>query len=837
MNVHLLQPRIRELLFAVFIVLGAGVPVSAQSGAYRNLITAINTEVADTIAGMNLAVTQVNPLAQNGDVDITILQSGGSGNPYIYQIKYTPDPGFTGVDTFALQLHYVGNFPYLVYKAYRVSVYPSLVTGRPDFAITTVGTPVAIDVLSNDEGTQMPLYVSEIPLVNNGTASINASGQVVFTPDAGFTGVAHVNYVVCDAVNTCKTVQVNIGVNNSAPSSDTIRVATGKNTKLVIPLTYDGYTLFQAPTHGVVVLPNSQSFSYSPDINYTGTDQFVLSLNYSGTTVYKTVILDVLNTPTQNTMAMDDYVFTPTDEPITFNVRENDIGNLLVKSWVTPATLQGTISNTNGSGDVTFTPNPGFNGVATFYYRIGNMYVSNLEMAAVNVIVGNMNPAAATYDLTTPRETPFVINYQIPFIGFDFSIVDPPDNGFCSFFPGYTTQDINGQSVSGYNLLVYTPDNDFIGTDEFEVTYCLTANGQCRNVKVVMNVVDVFSSNGPYCINDCVWAGDVNSDGIVNNKDILPLGYYLGFDGFVRPDASLEWYGQYAENWDNPYTGSPVDAKHADTDGDGTIRTDDTLAISLFYGQTHNFVPLIPPTAKNLPFYYNVLTPDPQVGDLVEVEVSLGSAVHPVIDVYGFTFDLTLSPTIKDSALNMTYYNNSWLNLNSPSLWFEKNPQQGRLETAFTRTGGLSASGYGIIGKFDFIVIDIIHGAKPYEKPHLKVTVDPTLMWGDGATTAGGAQVLEIPLRSEPQADKPSTENDLFVYPSPASDRVSVHLNGSETIESLSVFDATGKTVYDSGETSAEHLDLNVADFPEGFYVVTVQTQSGRFVKKIQVQR
>ena len=68
MNVHLLQPRIRELLFAFLLSIAAGVPVSAQSGAYKNLITSKNAAVNDTIAGVNLAVSKVNPLAQHGDV-------------------------------------------------------------------------------------------------------------------------------------------------------------------------------------------------------------------------------------------------------------------------------------------------------------------------------------------------------------------------------------------------------------------------------------------------------------------------------------------------------------------------------------------------------------------------------------------------------------------------------------------------------------------------------------------------------------------------------------------------------------------------------------------------
>lgn len=840
MNVHLLQPRIRVLLFASLFLCVNGVYLAAQNNAYKNLFTAKDLAVADTISGVNLAVSKVNPLAKHGDVTITILQSGGAGNPYIYRINYQPDPGFTGVDTFALQLNYVGGYPYLVYRAFRVSVYPSIVTGRPDYAVTTAGTPVAIDVLANDTGSNLPLSVTSLPLVNNGTASINANNEVVFTPAAGFSGVAHVNYVLCDALNSCKTSHISIGVNNNAiPPNDTIRVATAKNTKLVIPLTYDGYTLFQSPVNGSVVVQNGQSFSYTPNINYTGSDQFVLSNTAYGPTAYKTVILEVLNTPTQNTMAMDDYVFTPVDQPISFNVRANDIGNLLVKSWVTPAGFPGTLSNTLGNGNVTFTPTPGFSGVATFFYRIGNSQIANLEMASVHVIVGDLNPAAATFDLTTPAETPFVINYQIPFIGFDFSILDAPDNGYCSFFPGFSTQNINGQSVSGYNLLLYTPENGFVGTDEFEISYCVTANGHCKSVKVVMNVVDIFSTDGPYCVGDCVWAGDINNDGIVNNKDLLPLGYYIGYDGFVRPDATLEWYGQYSDDWNNPYTSSQIDVKHADTDGSGSITVDDTLAISLFYDQAHNLIPSIPPVAKNsLPFSMHVLTPNPGVGDLVEVEVSLGSITQPVTDVYGFTFDVSLSPLVKDSALQMTYYDNSWLNLNAPSLWMDKNPRDGRLETAFTRTGGTSASGYGVVGKFDFIIIDVVIGGKPADKHALRVNMDgPTVMWGNGNITEGEDYAIEIPLRSAQQPRVETTSADFFVYPSPANERISIHLNGDDTMEAISIHDATGRQVYYSADVMPEHMEIDISALPPGFYVASARTTSGNVVKKFQVLR
>lgn len=843
MNVFLLQPGVRSLLLLCLLAGSISLFGQGNGSPLKNIVTSVNVTARDTVSGVNLDLNEVSPIAQHGNVNLVILTAGGGNNPFVFEVQYQPDPGFVGVDTFTLEFVYTGTYPFLIYRGYRVSVYPSLVNARPDYAVTTAGNPVTINVLANDSGTNGPLSVTELPLVNNGTAYLSGN-NVVFTPTAGYTGIAHVNYTVCDVGGSCKTAPIHIGVNNmSAPVNDTLRIATAKNTPLTIPLSYNGYTLFQSPANGTVMLQSGQAFRYTPNLNFTGSDQFVLANSTFGPTVYKTVSLDVLNTPTQNTMAMDDYVFTPKNTPITFNVRDNDIGNLLVKSWVVPANLPGTVTNTTAGGNVKFTPNANFSGVATFYYRIGNMFAPDIEMGAVNVIVGNMNPSAGTFDLTTPKATPMVINYQIPFIGFDFSILDAPDHGVCSFFPGFSSQNINGQTISGNNLLIYTPNASYVGVDEFEVNYCVTANGQCQSVKVVANVVDVVSTNAPYCLGDCVWTGDINNDGIVNNRDLLPLGYCVGLDGTLRPDAALEWYGQFADNWDNPYTALPMDLKHADTDGNGVVTSDDTLAIGVFYGQTHNLVPNVPATTKGLPFFLNVLTPNPGVGDLVEVEVSLGSAVLPVTNLYGFTFDVSLSPSIVDSALQMQYYDNSWLNLSSPHLWMSENPRQGRLESAFTRTAGLAGNGYGVIGKFDFIVIDIIDGAKGDSSfnPYFTITLDaPTLMTGDGQTVAGNNISIDVPLhrdRERSEKNRITTEQDFIVYPSPARDRLEVHLNGDELMESLMIYDASGQQVYADNTLQTEHASVDVQQLSNGFYVAKAVTSSGQVVKKFQIMR
>ena len=827
-----------SLTAAILAAIALPTALSQQSNPYLALTTASNLTVYDTISGVNLSVLKSSPLAQHGNVTITLISTGGAGLPHVYQLAYVPDPGFVGMDTFAIEMTYINVWPYLHYQAYQVAVYPTLLTAQGDFAVSNGGSSVTIPVLSNDVSSAGPLTITEIPLTVNGTATIAGGEQIIFTPNPGYIGTAHLNYVVCDGQNNCKTAQVNIGVNNgNPPEEDTLQVATVKGTPLSIPLTYNGYTLFQAPANGTVSLQNGMAFRYMPNPGFTGADQFVLSKVVNGVEIPKIVQVAVLNVPGQNRMAMNDVVYTPKGQAITFNVRSNDIGALQVKSWSVPGSLPGTISGTNAAGNVTFTPNPTYTGVATFSYKIGNAFVPDLEMATVSVVIGNLGPTQADYDLTTPKSTPMVINYRVPFSGFNFIVTKSPAHGSCTVYPGYTTQTIQGESISGYNLLVYTPNAAYTGADEFDVNYNVGAAGQ--NVKVRVNVVEVSSASGPYCVGDCVWAGDANNDGIVNNKDLLPLGYFMGLEGNARSNNGQEWYGQAAANWNDPFTANPTDLKFVDGDGDGLISSDDTVSIGLFYGQTHQLLPKVPALSKGLPFQLKMTPANPGEGDLVTIEVSLGTLAKPVANLYGFTFDLSLSPEIVDSAFHMVYYNNTWLNRNSPSIWLSKNPAAHRLESAFTRTNGIASSGHGKIGQCDFIITDIVDIAKPGKAGNVsaRATLDsPSMMWADGSITSAESITLDIPLRLKKPSDVTTvTEQDLLAYPSPASGLLQIHLNGTDIMQSISLFDALGRIVWQCDAPQPEHHVADVSNLPSGMYILEVRTSTGLVAKKIVI--
>lgn len=821
----------------VLSLFGVSVVTGQTKSPCKNLLTAKNTPVYDTIAGIGLDINAASPQALHGHVEISIIAPGGSNLPYIYQISYLPDPGFIGVDTFVLEYRYANVHPFLTYQAFRVSVMPSLIKTTPDFSVVSSGSSVLIDPVANDEAQIGPLTLIAIPLVNSGTAVIQNNHEMLFTPEPGFLGIAQLNYVVCDPQFTCRTGSVSIGVNNGLPDVTPLQVFTNRNTALSIPLTYSGYTVQQLPANGNLEILQGKAFRYTPNNGFSGNDQFVLKTIVNGQAYLKNVQVKVYPVAPANAMAMDDLVYTPQGTPITFNVRQNDIGSLLVRNWSTPVGFPGTLSGTSTGGDVTFTPSPGFSGVATFQYKIGNPSAPNLETATVNVVVNNLAPAQYfPYLLTVPKETPLVLRYDIPYQDFSFQIIDPTKQGSLDYYPGYSVQIINGEQVSGNNMLIYTPDPGYTGTDNFALLYC-APNGQCQTTKIRMVVSEVSNPNGG-CVESCVWPGDVDNSGLVDSKDLLPLGFLMGEYGPARADLDMDWYGHSANAWNNPFHDLPADLKYADSDGNGTVNASDVEGIRSRYFLANDLIVPGVKTGKGLPFFLDILTEDPEFGLPIQIEISLGNSNYPAIDVYGFTLDFALGPNLADSAFQMNFYENSWLTMNSPYIELAERPMTGRFEMGFSRTNGTPVSGEGVIGQVGFVIINIIEGGDQNNRQTL--TINPTIQMADGSTTQADPITLELNIKATDRF-KPggATTGDftLAAFPNPANDIIQVSWNSSIAADVLTLSDMQGRIVRQLNAPAGTQAALQVQDLPAGVYLVKVQTAAGIAVKKVQVLR
>jgi hypothetical protein len=77
----------------------------------------------------------------------------------------------------------------------------------------------------------------------------------------------------------------------------------------------------------------------------------------------------------------------------------------------------------------------------------------------------------------------------------------------------------------------------------------------------------------------------------------------------------------------------------------------------------------------------------------------------------------------------------------------------------------------------------------------------------------------------------------IAVWPNPATDNLTVMLNGIEGRVSVDMLDLTGRVVMErAGEAAAKRLDLNVQGLATGEYVVRVRHAAGVSMHRVVVR-
>ena len=640
------------------------------------------------------------------DFDLSFESSG------VYTLSYTPPVGFLGEDELIVEYKGESLFPGFWpprYTKIKFKVVESIIYTQSDYANMQInGGTLVFDPLSNDSGTHEPLNIINLPLITNGEAVVYPDNTVAFTVDTDFEGMAFIKYVAEDSLGTKETGNISICVvdYSNIESHDTIRIATTNTNPATVMLPLSGFYVDpdNEPNKGTVSFIGSDVMEYTPDLISDGEDTFVLLK--SGGSYSRTIIVDVIFVPEPNNLVVNDYVYTSKNTAVTFNVQENDIqDNIAIADWTMASELEYL-----GDGNFTYTPDQDFTGPQQFSYTVANTFYT--EVAYIYVNVDNFNPEDVdTYILQTPKNTPLVINYDIPLSNFDFNVLDAGTLGHLISHDGHDTIDVGCDQINGYNLAVYYPDSNKIGIDHLILEYCPPAD-TCVSIDIQIEILDLGLDSICFCVDDCVWAGDTDNDGRVSVKDLLPIGYYIGETGPEREHAFMsEWFGQECEDWNDYQAQNLENQKHVDTDGDGIITAADSNAIVGFYDRFHSLVAPIDLVPTAFPFEFIPHQDSVEIGDWLFIDVAIGNNQYPVVDLHGLAFALNLPPEVIDStSLFIDYHDDCWFTNNSSTLEIAQQPVSGRLETAYTRTTGFNVTGAGVIATFGFIVDDEIDG-------------------------------------------------------------------------------------------------------------------------------
>jgi hypothetical protein len=704
------------------------------------------------------------------------------------------------------------------------------------------GQTAIIKPLENDFTRTGNLNLDKVVLVNNGEATM-VNNTIQFTPNPDFTGAAMINYTVCNTQIPkecdCGLIYVDVSENPHLDYQDMkVFVIENARTNFTLP---KGYVL-NSPNQDLAINFNStrNEWTYRAPDGFKGSKYYSFKTVEDGQDKFFDVEFEVL--PKQPQFISPDWVSTRIGKATDINVFANDDRNNIID--ISYGTCEGgTIVGTK-EGLVIFTPNLPKGGVAKFTYTVV-LNNGEKETTQVVIFVSDYLPAKDQYRLVCNGET-LVIQYETPLQdGYRFEIMRQPQYGVVSF---HEYLEINGiKPFIGKNVLVYKPHTSTltqgIRQDEFGVRFC-DANQCSGTISVVVDLKDI-NETGDQCIGlDCVWPGDANHDGEVNIIDLFSIANALGQYGTLRTlekdkprEIAIDWYAHSADNW-NKTTYNGVDMKHADTDGNGVVTDQDVEALILNYNN-HSTI-----TAEKSVEDFAVdvqLIPTAGAargGDLIEILVSVGSAQTPAYNAKGLNFTVKYDPQyIKENSIAADFKAYNWLSRYDAYLPLSKVTERGQLQAGMARSKGRGTSGHGEVGKVRAIVEDNVAGIRGNDKATIKFRLENGMMMKEnGQLVALPDAEVEIPLILGKKEDMLKND-DLVMYPNPASDQVNFHINGVNTIEYVRLMDATGREITRLNKVNAKSASINVDASMRGFYLAEIMTEKGRIIKKLEIIR
>ena len=218
----------------------ANTPQASSASDTFHVLPVGQNDAATTTVGVPVGVPILNVdhgSLQPGSVIITSPPANGTvaWNDETEEAIYTPNPGWSGIDTFT----------YTVFDAYGQPLSETVtITVRPqaqdDSGVTPEGTSTTVDVLGNDLGNLDPSKVTVATPPGHGTVSVNPNtGQTTYTPAPGFTGQDTYTYTVQDhsGQSTSATVTIDVYPSGSAPPAPAPEPPAVGNADLVVTKT------------------------------------------------------------------------------------------------------------------------------------------------------------------------------------------------------------------------------------------------------------------------------------------------------------------------------------------------------------------------------------------------------------------------------------------------------------------------------------------------------------------------------------------------------------------------------------------------------------------------
>jgi len=342
-----------------------------------------------------------------------------------------------------------------------------------------------------------------------------------------------------------------------------------------------------------------------------------------------------------------------------------------------------------------------------------------------------------------------------------------------------------------------------------------------------------------------VWPGDVNNNGIVNEVDLLYLGYAFNTIGPPRATINDNWAAQdIVTTWDGSFPDG-LNFAYADCNGDGIVNETDADVIQARLTLMHDDVPFIQdeillPTS-NLGAKFSIDDSNLSVasGQTIDLRIDFDNSDQELdnINILGFAFTVSVDTQFFETS--ETVFNEllvSWINTNGETTNRRfSNPTDGKFTVAYAKIDREAIlNPTGAIGTFSFVIEDnIINFLEPTDT--VRVIVDSITVVTDELEKIpiGGSSVdLDIIGRTT------STYNPILdkikFYPNPTNGWL---LLKSEEVflERVELVNTLGQIVYHKQLNNTTFQSLDLQHIPEGMYWLRMITELG--IKSTPIQR
>ncbi|RMF04228.1 MAG: tandem-95 repeat protein [Chloroflexi bacterium] len=330
-----------------------------------------------------------NDLAGDGSLvfgSLLIITNPGHGNVTVNtttgEVTYTPNPNFSGADSFEYRICDTNNQCATGSVAVVVIALNDAPIAVDDSLPATEDTPATLPVMNNDSDPDNdPLTITAVGVPANGLI-LNTGANLVYTPTLNFNGTDIFTYTISDGIlQDTATVTVTVAPVNDPPVAVNDTAVTAEDTSEVINVLLndtdpDGDRLkviaVANPANGSATTnPGQTIVQYTPNPNFAGTDVFTYTISDGllSATATITVTLIPINDPP---VAAPDSYTTPANTPLLITApgvlgNDTDVDNTTLTAITKTLTLSGSLSLA-ADGGFTYTPNPGFTGTDSFTY-------------------------------------------------------------------------------------------------------------------------------------------------------------------------------------------------------------------------------------------------------------------------------------------------------------------------------------------------------------------------------------------------------------------------------------------------------------------------------------